>query len=91
MELVEKIAEELDLTPTHLLHESLRTYLQQRLSIVESEMFLLGKKHGASNIFDFDQKIKDGLIHEENAYDDFFTFDNLTVEKEKIQRLLQAL
>jgi hypothetical protein len=41
--------------------------------------------------FDLDKKIKEGLISEEQAYDDYFTLDNLETEREKLKKILEKL
>jgi len=88
MATIDIVAKELHMKPNELLHESLRTYLDRRLSKVESEIFVLVKKYG---VFELDTKVKDGLIKEEDAHEDYFNLDNLEADRDKIKRLLEEL
>jgi len=84
-------AKELQMKPGELLKESLKTYLEKRLSKVEADIFLLTKKYGVKDVFEFDSKLKEGFISEEIAYDDYFTFDNLEEEREKLKAIFEKL
>lgn len=89
MTLVDIIANEIHLHPAELLKESLRVYLQQRLSRIEADIFIIAKKYGVNDVFELDSKVRKGLINEKDGYDDYFTLDNLEAEHEKIQKLLE--
>jgi len=69
----------------------LQTYLNYRLRKIETELFLLVKKYGIKDIFEFDSNIKKGNITEAVGYDDYFTFDNLEAERETLKKLLARL
>jgi hypothetical protein len=91
MTVVEKVAKELHMKPKELLKESVKTYLEQRLSKIDAELFLIAKKYGVKDVFDLDAKVKSGLVSESEAYDDYFALDNLEAEKEKIKKFLEKL
>ncbi len=91
MTAIEIVAKELHMKPNELLHESLRTYLDRRLSTVEAEIFVLVKKYGVKDVFELDTKVKDGLIKEEDAHEDYFNLDNLEADRDKVKRLLEEL
>jgi len=91
MATIDIVAKELHMKPNELLHESLRTYLDRRLSKVESEIFVLVKKYGVKDVFELDTKVKDGLIKEEDAHEDYFNLDNLEADRDKIKRHLEEL
>ncbi len=91
MTVIDIAAKELQMKPGELLKESLKTYLEKRLSKVEADIFLLTKKYGVKDVFEFDSKVKEGFINEESAYDDYFIFDNLEAEREKIKAILEKL
>lgn len=91
MTTIDIVAKELHMKPDELLHESIRTYLDRRLSKVEAEIFLLVKRYGVKDVFELDTKVKDGLINEEDAHDDYFNLDNLEADRDKIKRLLEEL
>ncbi len=91
MAVIDIVAKELHMKPKELLKESLGTYLEKRLSKVETDIFLLAKKYGIKDVFEFDSKVKEGFISESDAYEDFFVFDNLETEREKIKKFLEKL
>jgi len=91
MNSIDAVAKELHMNTNELIKESIRTYLMQRLSKVESEIFLLAKKYGVKDALELDDRVKEGLISEKDSYDDYFALDNLEAEKEKIKRLLEEV
>jgi hypothetical protein len=91
MAVIDMVAKELHMKPKDLLKESLSTYLEKRLTKVEADIFLLAKKYGVKDVFEFDSKVKEGFISESEAYEDYFTFDNLEAEREKIKKFLEKL
>ncbi len=91
MAVIDMVAKELHMNPKELLEESLKTYLEKRLLKVEADIYLLAKKHGVRDVFEMDAKVKEGLIIEKDAYDDYFTLDNLEAEREKIKRFLEKI
>ncbi len=91
MAVIDLVAKELHMKPKELLKESLKTYLEKRLSRVEADIFLLVKKYGVKDVFELDAKVKKGFISEKDAYDDYFTLDNLEAEREKIKKFLEKV
>lgn len=91
MTVVDMVAKEFHLNPKELLKDSIRTYLQQRLSKVEADIFIIAKKYGVKDVFELDVNVKKGLVSEKEAYDDYFALDNLEAEREKIKKLLEKV
>jgi hypothetical protein len=91
MAVIDMVAKELHMKPKELLKESLKTYLEKRLSKVEADIFLLAKKYGVKGVFELDSKAKEGIISEKEAYDDYFVLDNLEAERGKIKKFLEKL
>lgn len=91
MAVIDMVAKELHMNPKKLLNESLKSYLEKKLSNVEADIFLLAKKYGVKDVFELDAKVKKGFINEKDAYDDYFTLDNLEAEREKIKKFLEKL
>lgn len=91
MAVIDIIAKELHMNPKELLKESLKTYLEKRLSKIEADIFLIAKRYGVKNVFELDAKVKKGFISEKEAYDDYFALDNLEAEREKIKKYLERL
>jgi len=85
------IAKELSLPEDELIKESLKTYLKEKLTEIESEIFRIKKKFSVDNIYELNEKVEKGEISEEDAFEDYFLLDNLEAEKEKIEKLLEEL
>lgn len=91
MAVIDKVAKEFHMKPKELMKESLKTYLEKRLSKVEADIFLLAKKYGVKNVFELDSKVKKGFLSEKEAYEDYFNLDNLETERDKIKKFLEKL
>jgi len=91
MTVLEEISKELSIEPDKLIGIGLRAYFEKRLSAIESELFLLAKKYGVKNIFEFDEMIKQGKFHEDDSFEEYFKFDNLEAEREKIMKYLEKI
>jgi hypothetical protein len=91
MAVIDIVAKELHMNPKELLKESLKAYLEKRLSKIEADIFLIAKRYGVKNVFELDAKVKKGFISEKEAYDDYFALDNLEAESEKIKKFLEKL
>lgn len=91
MTVVDMVAKEFHLSPKELLKDSIRAYLHQRLSKIEADIFILAKAYGIKDVFELDAKIREGLVSEKMAYDDYFALDNLEAEREKIKKLLKKV
>jgi hypothetical protein len=91
MSVIDIVAKELHMKPKELLKESLKTYLEKRLTKIEGDIFLLAKKYGVKDVFELDSKVKEGIVSEKEAYEDYFVFDNLEAEREKIKIFLEKL
>jgi hypothetical protein len=91
MDIIDTAANELQINSNELKRDSVRGYLEKMLSKVESEIFLIAKKYGVKNVFELDSRVKDGFVSEDNAYDDYFAFDSLEVDREKLKKLLKEI
>ncbi len=88
---MDMVAKELHMTPKKLLKESLKTYLENKLLKLETDIFLLAKKYGIKDIFELDSKIKKGFLSEKDSYEDYFILDNLEAERDKTRKILEKL
>jgi len=85
------LAKDLRMKPDELMKESLERFLRHRLKVVESELFLLAKRYGVSNVQELDKMIQEGRFHEQDAFEDYFKFDNLEAERDLILQHLGSL
>jgi len=47
--------------PKELMEKSLGTHLNQRLTKIEGDLYLLAKKYGVKDVFELDSKMKEGI------------------------------
>jgi hypothetical protein len=87
----ENIAVKLQIPPETLAEQSVRLFLQYRLRLIESQLFTLAQKYGVRTVGELDELVQQGSVHEEDAFEDYFEFDNLEAEQELLQGLLREL
>jgi hypothetical protein len=88
---IEYLAKDLHMKPEALLKESIEVFLKHKLKMIESELFLLAKEYGVSTITELDIMVKEGKFHEKDTFEDYFKFDNLEAEKDRISNHLEKL
>jgi hypothetical protein len=88
---VQTLAKELNINEDQLILESINLYLRNNLYKVESEMYIILHKFNVKDIYEFEQKVKSGDIHESQGFDDFFKLDMLTVKHDKFKSLLSLI
>ena len=88
---IKSLAEELSIPEEKLIKESLKTYLNDKLIEIESEIFKLRKKWKVKDIYEMNKLTEEGKIAEEEALDDFFLLDNLEAERDKILKVLKLI
>lgn len=91
MATLEKLAKDLHMKPDDLMRESLEVFLGKKLKAVEAELFLLAKRYGVSDVQELDKMIQEGRFHEQDAFEDYFKFDNLEAERDLILEHLGSL
>ncbi|NWF56092.1 MAG: hypothetical protein HXY45_15000 [Syntrophaceae bacterium] len=91
MAVIDLIAKELEMEPNELLQESLKIYLARRLIKVETEIFRIAKRHGVKEVSELDSRIREGIVSEKEAFEDYFALDHLEAEKERISKSLEKL
>ena len=89
--LIEQVAQKLETEPETLERESLRLYVEKRLRVIESELLRLAHKYGVQNVTELDEMITQGKYHEDETFEDYFEFDNLESERDKLVSALESL
>ena len=89
--LTQDIAQKLNVPPEALERASLRAYLEARRREIEAQLFLLVKKHGVQTVQEFDAAVQAGRIRETDGFEDFFVFDRLEAERDKVLEALHSL
>jgi hypothetical protein len=77
----EEIALKLQLRTEELERESLRLFLNNQLRIVESKLLDPARTYGVEALTELDSMVQEGRIHEAEAFEDYFEFDHLEVER----------
>ncbi len=85
------IALKLKLSPQELERDSLRLFLKHRLRLVESQLLSLAARYGVRTIAELDKLAQSGQIHEAEAFEDYFEFDNLEAERDTLLESLKEL
>ena len=89
--LFDQVATRLNTTPERLERDSLRVYLERKLRVTESELFLLAERFGVRTVFELDAAVQAGRFHEPEAFEDCFRFDYLEDERESLRELLSQV
>ena len=89
--LLDQVATRLNTTPERLERDSLRVYLERKLRVTESELFLLAERFGVRTVFELDAAVQAGRFHEPEAFEDYFRFDYLEDQRESLRDLLTQL
>lgn len=69
--LTEEVARKLDIDARFLEKESLRLYLEIRKRQAEADLFRLAQRYGVQTVQEFDESIRQGKLHEREAFEDF--------------------
>jgi hypothetical protein len=59
--------------------------LIEKLRLLETEIFRLASKYGVKSVDELDKLVEKGALSEEKLGEDFFVFDHLLEEKEKVE------
>jgi hypothetical protein len=89
--LIEQIAQKLETEPQTLERDSLRLYVERKLRIIESELLRLAHKYGVQDVTELDEMIMQGKYHEDEAFEDYFEFDNLESKRDTLVSVLESL
>jgi hypothetical protein len=89
--LIEQIAQKLETEPQTLERDSLRLYVERKIRVIESELLRLAHKYGVQNVTELDEMIRQGKYHEDEAFEDYFEFDNLESERDALVNVLESL
>ncbi|RPI50244.1 MAG: hypothetical protein EHM56_11185 [Chloroflexi bacterium] len=87
----EEVALKLQLSPEELERESLRLFLKHRIRLIETQLLELARRYGVQNVNELDALIQEGQIHEADAFEDYFEFDNLEAEHDALLDSLKEL
>lgn len=87
----ETIALKLQVSPQELERESLRLFLRHQMRLIESQLFSLAHKYGVRTVAELDHLAQSGVIHENDAFEDYFEFDYLEATRDTLRESLREL
>ncbi len=71
--------------------DSLRLYLERKLRLVESDLYVLAQRYGIQTVSELDEAVQSGRFHEPESFEDYFHFDYLESERDSLRELLKQL
>jgi len=88
---VEEMARELGLTPEELIHESIRTFLEEKIRFSRVEQLEILRRYEVQSAKELEAKIKDGTIPEHPAWEDLINLENSLAYQKRLKELLRTL
>ncbi|MCG3142225.1 MAG: hypothetical protein HDKAJFGB_03633 [Anaerolineae bacterium] len=86
--LIDQIAERLELDSDQLLRSSLESFLRAQLRRVDAEIESLRVKYAVQSAKEIDARYSEGTLPEEGTWEDYFRLDHLEYRHRK---LIEAL
>ena len=85
--LFRRVADELQLSESELLNQSVRLFLQYRLRQVKAESFEVYSRYGVSSVEEMEARYEDGTLEEAGSWQDLQRLDHLEYEQDRFQQL----
>ncbi len=89
--LVDRVAERLEVDAEELLRASLETYLHAQLRRVETDISALQIKYNVHSAKEIDQRYSEGTLPKEGTWEDYFRLDHLEYRRRQLQDALASL
>lgn len=91
-EKIEILAQELNLPVDIIFRESLKTFVEKKLSEINSEIFEITGKYKISSFEEFENLYKKGIIEEDyDSLKDFQKLDHLEYKRDKLKKFLKGI
>jgi len=91
MKSLKKVSEILQMDKDELEKEGIKSFLNAKLRSVETEIFRIAQKYGIKSVEELDEKLKQGLVEEEDVLPDFQELDYFESQREQILKAMEAL
>lgn len=91
MKSIKQISEILEMDTKDLERESIKSFLSQKLRSIEVEIFKIAMKHGVKSVEELDEKLKEGLVEEDEVLSDYQELDYYESQKDHILKALNSL
>ncbi len=90
-ELIQNIAQDLNLSYDAFLNESVKVFLEKRLKDIRLQIYNIGLKYNITSVEELDNLYKEGKVEELESFSDYTELDRLEYQKDKIERLMEQL
>lgn len=89
--ILSKVAEELQIPEKDLILKGLYSYLERQLRAVQAEIFEITSRHNVSNVEDMDERYRKGTLEEADSWRDLQRLDHLEYKRDRLQKYLESL
>lgn len=89
--LIDRVAEQLELDADELIVASLESYLHSQLRRVEADIASFQVKYQVQTAREIDQRYSEGTLPEEGTWEDYFRLDHLEYKRRQLQTALTSL
>lgn len=89
--MLERVAEELDISQAEALREGLHTLLERRLREVRAQIFEITGRYDIASVEEMEAQYAEGTLAEAESWRDLQRLDHLEYKRDKLQQLLEAL
>ena len=89
--MLQRVAEELDISQADALREGLHTLLERRLREVRAQIFEITGQYDVTSVEDMEARYAEGTLAEAESWRDLQRLDHLEYKRDKLQQLLEAL
>jgi hypothetical protein len=91
MEVIDEVASALKMDRDVLARASIKAFLEKELRCIEAEIFEIRTKYDVRSIFELDDKLKKGVVREEDVLDDFQELDYLESRRDELLAAMKNL
>ena len=88
---VEEMARKLGLTSEELIHESIRTFLEEKIRFSRTEQSEILRRYEVKSLKELETKIKDGIIPEHPAWEDLINLENSLAYQKRLGEMLHIV
>jgi len=89
--ILSKVAEELQIPEKDLILKGLYSYLERQLRAVQVEIFEITSRYNVSNVEELDERYRKGTLEEADSWRDLQRLDHLEYKRERLQKYLESL
>ena len=89
--LLHTVSQELQIPADELLRLGIRTFLEQRLRTIKSDIFEICGRYCVVNVEGMEARYREGTLEEDDSWQDLQRLDLLEYKRDKLLRTLESL